>query len=51
MTPSRLVRGGVISFRYVVADAIHGGSLEFLEAVEKIPAVTYMVSLQGNTLC
>jgi len=46
-----IVRGGVIPFRYVVADAIYGESPEFLEAVEKIPGVTYMVSLHRDTLC
>ena len=46
-----IVRGDVIPFRYVVADAIYGGSPEFLEAVEKIAGVTYMVSLHSDTLC
>jgi SRSO17 transposase len=46
-----IVRGGAIPFRYVTADAIYGGSPEFLEAVEKIPGVTYMVSLHRDTLC
>ena len=46
-----LVAGGIIPFRYVVADAIYGGSPEFLDAVEKIPGVTYMVSRQSDTLC
>jgi len=44
-------REEVIPFRYVVADAIYGGSPDFLLAVEKIEGVTYMVALQSDTLC
>jgi len=42
---------GVIPFRYVAADSIYGSSPEFLEAVEKIPEVTYIVALPRDTLC
>ena len=42
---------GVIPFRYVAADSIYGSSPEFLEAVEKIPGVTYIVALPRDTLC
>ena len=48
---NEIVREDVIPFRYVVADAIYGDSPEFLEAVEKISGVTYMVSLHSDTLC
>jgi len=46
-----IVREDVIPFRYLVADTIYGGSPEFMEAVEKIPGVVYMVSLPRDTLC
>ena len=46
-----IVKEGVIPFRYVAADSIYGNSPEFIEAVEKIPGVTYMVALPGDTLC
>jgi SRSO17 transposase len=46
-----IVRENVISFRYLVADTIYGSSPEFLEAVEKITGVVYMVSLARDTLC
>jgi SRSO17 transposase len=42
---------GVIPFRYVAADSIYGNSPEFLDAVEKLPGVTYFVSLPRDTLC
>ncbi len=47
----KIVAEGVIPFRYVAADSIYGNSPEFLDAVEKIPGVTYLVSLPPNTLC
>lgn len=46
-----IVRENVIPFRYVVADTIYGGSPEFVEAVEKIPGIVYMLSLPLDTLC
>jgi SRSO17 transposase len=46
-----IVSEGVIPFRYLVADTVYGSSPEFLEAVEKIPGVVYMVSLPLDTLC
>ena len=47
----KIVGEGVIPFRCVVADSIYGNSPEFLEAVEKIPGVTYFVALPCNTFC
>lgn len=47
----KIVAEGVIPFRYVAADSIYGNSPEFLDAVEKISGVTYLVSLPPNTLC
>lgn len=46
-----IVSQNVIPFRYLVADTVYGSSPEFLEAVEKIPGVVYMVSLPLDTLC
>ena len=42
---------GVIPFRYVAADSIYGNSPEFLEAIEKLSGVTYIVALPRDTLC
>jgi len=47
----KMVAEGVIPFRYVAADSIYGNSPEFLDAVEKIPGVTYLVSIPKDTLC
>jgi SRSO17 transposase len=47
----KIVAEGVIPFRYVAADSIYGNSPEFLDAVEKIPGVTYLVSIPKDTLC
>jgi len=47
----KIVEKGVIPFRYVAADSIYGNSPVFLDAVEKIPGVTYLVSLPRDTLC
>jgi SRSO17 transposase len=46
-----IVCENVMPFRYLVADTIYGGSPEFLDAVEKITGVVYMVSLARDTLC
>jgi SRSO17 transposase len=35
----------------LAADSIYGNSPEFLDAVEKVPGVTYFVSLPRDTLC
>ncbi|MDO8724107.1 MAG: IS701 family transposase [Syntrophales bacterium] len=47
----KIVREGVIPFRYLAADSIYGSSPEFLDAAEKVPGVTYFVSLPRDTLC
>ena len=46
----KIVGEGVIPFRYVAADSIYGSSPELLEAVEKVPGVTYLVALPRDTL-
>jgi SRSO17 transposase len=40
-----------IPFRYLVADTIYGNSPDFMEAVEKLTGVIYMVALPRDTLC
>jgi hypothetical protein len=47
----KIVCEGVIPFRYVAADSIYGNSPKFLEAVERVPGVTYLVALPRDTLC
>jgi SRSO17 transposase len=46
-----IVREKFIPFRYVVADTVYGSSPEFIDAVEKMAGVTYLVSLPLDTLC
>ena len=41
----------ILPFRYVLADSIYGLSAEFIQTVDALPDVTYMVSVQKNTLC
>jgi len=41
----------ILPFRYVLADSIYGLSAEFIQTVDTLPDVTYMVSVQKNTLC
>jgi SRSO17 transposase len=40
-----------LPFKYVLADSIYGLSPEFIETVEHLPGVTYMVSVSKSTLC
>ena len=47
----RIISEGVIPFRYVMADTVYGSSPEFLDAADKVPGVTYLVSLPRDTLC
>ncbi|MCR4306899.1 MAG: IS701 family transposase, partial [Candidatus Yonathbacteria bacterium] len=47
----KIVREGVIPFRYVAVDSIYGSSPEFLDAVEKLTGVTYFASRTRDTLC
>ena len=41
----------ILPFRYVLADSIYGLRAEFIQTVDALPDVTYMVSVQKNTLC
>lgn len=40
-----------IPFRYVAADSLYGNSPDFLDAIEKIRGVVYMVAMPRDTLC
>jgi SRSO17 transposase len=40
-----------LPFKYVLSDTIYGESPEFIEAVEALPGVTYMVSVTKSTRC
>jgi SRSO17 transposase len=40
-----------IPFRYVLADSVYGTSPDFIEAVESLIDVTYMLQMPGETLC
>jgi len=41
----------VLPFKYVLADSIYGASPEFIEAVEDLPGITYLVSVKKKTRC
>lgn len=40
-----------LPFKYVLGDSIYGISPEFIETVENLPGITYMVSVSKSTLC
>jgi SRSO17 transposase len=40
-----------LPFKYVLGDSIYGISPEFIETVEDLPGITYMVSVPKSTLC
>ena len=41
----------VLPFKYVLADSIYGVSPEFIEAVDDLPGITYLVSVPNKTRC
>jgi len=41
----------IVSFRYVLADSVYAMSPEFINAVEGIAGVTYLVQVPEDTLC
>jgi len=41
----------ILPFKYVLADSVYGMNSEFIESVEAIPGVTYLVSVNKKTLC
>ena len=46
-----IVKEDIIPFRYVAADALYGNSPDFVEAMEKIPGVVYLVAMPCDTRC
>ena len=40
-----------IPFRYVLADSVYANSPEFVEAIESLIGVTYLLQVPENTLC
>lgn len=42
---------GQIPFRYVLADSVYANSPQFVEAVESLSGVTYLLQVPGDTLC
>ncbi len=41
----------ILPFKYVLADSVYGMSPDFIEAVEAIPELLYLVSIHQNMLC
>ena len=41
----------VLPFKYVLADSIYGVSPEFIETVDDLPGITYLVSVTKKTRC
>jgi SRSO17 transposase len=46
-----IVRGGLLPFKYVVADCLYGKSPDFLEAVDTCIGVTTFVAIPADTRC
>lgn len=42
---------GQIPFRYVLADSVYANSPQFVEAVESLSGVTYLLQVPDDTLC
>jgi SRSO17 transposase len=46
-----IVRGGLLPFKYVVADCLYGQSPDFLDAVDACVGVTTLVAIPADTRC
>jgi SRSO17 transposase len=46
-----IVRGGLLPFKYVVADCLYGNSPDFLDAVDACVGVTTFVAIPADTRC
>jgi SRSO17 transposase len=46
-----IVRGGLLPFKYVVADCLYGNSPDFLDAVDACVGVTTFVAIPSETRC
>ena len=44
-----LVAEKLLPFKYILADAIYGESLEFIEVADALPDITYMVQVKKST--
>lgn len=42
---------GIIPFGYVVADTVYGKSIDFMNAVDKLPGVVSLLAVPSDTLC
>lgn len=42
---------GIVPFRYVVADTVYGDNVGFVNAIEKLPEVVYLLAVSSDTLC
>lgn len=42
---------GLLPFRYVLADSVYGASPGFIQTVESLPNVTYLVQVSADTPC
>ena len=41
----------ILPFKYVLGDSVYGISPEFIETVDSLPGITYLVSVPKSTLC
>ena len=46
-----IAKDAQIPFRFVVADTTYGNSPHFIDAVDALPGVTYLVAVPDSTLC
>src|ERR671933_570030 len=46
-----IVRGGLLPFKYVVADCLYGNSPDFLDDVDECVGVTTLVAIPADTRC
>ena len=46
-----VTEGGQVPFRFIVADSTYGNSPDFIDAVDGLTGVTYLVSMPDDTLC
>jgi SRSO17 transposase len=42
---------GILPFKYIATDSLYGSSPEFINAVDRLPGVTYFVSMASDTRC
>ena len=41
----------IVPFRYVLGDSVYGANPEFIDAIENMAGITYLVQLPEDTLC